>query len=581
MNTSNDPVAGEPLHAIERFFKSFKGRMMLSFGGLTFAALSGLGGYLGGVATEEMTQTTGQLLHTSAKAAAEILATHVRERGLEIDLLRRGPLFVRGELQGQEVRYVLELRKSVHDAYAWLGVAGLDGTILQATDGRLLGQDVSQRPWFQGGRSGLFISDVHEALLLAPQAPAGSEPAPRLFDIAAPVLDERGHLRGVLGAHVSWAWITDVVDNTVKGPLGQRQVEVLIANGKDEVIFPAAYVGQLKLPAEGRLNRRFQTLTWSDGVDYLTSIVDVREVTQSPLNWKVVLRRPLDEAYRPVRELGAKLFLIGGVAVVLFALCAYYFANKVIRPLEKLATAAERVQSRSGVPDFPTASEAYSTEIAQLCESFESMTATLLGRERELKELNATLEAQVATRTAELSTTNQALSEANDELARLATQDGLTGIDNRRRFEDKLLEAFRTMKRTGRCFTVLMLDADYFKKVNDRHGHQVGDEVLKQLAQLMLHNVRSTDVVARYGGEEFVVLLPDTADEQVGLRVAEKIRAAVGASVFPVAGKLTVSVGVALAQVSDDTCKAVVHRADEALYEAKGAGRNRVLFQPA
>ena len=189
----------------------------------------------------------------------------------------------------------------------------------------------------------------------------------------------------------------------------------------------------------------------------------------------------------------------------------------------------------------------------------------------------APLAAQRGARVLLLSTTNQALSEANDELARLATQDGLTGIDNRRRFEDKLLEAFRTMKRTGRCFTVLMLDADHFKKVNDRHGHQVGDEVLKQLAQLMLHNVRSTDVVARYGGEEFVVLLPDTADEQVGLRVAEKIRAAAGASVFPVAGKLTVSVGVALAQVSDDTCKAVVHRADEALYEAKHQGRNRVV----
>lgn len=581
MHTFSDPDNTEPLFALEHFFKSFKGRLMLAFGGLTFAALSGLGGYLGGVATKEMTQTRGELLHTSAKAAAEILATNIRERGLEIDLLRRAPFLAQGDLRGEAVRQALELRKSAHDEYVWLGVAGLDGKILQATEGKLLGVDVSQRPWFKVGQSGPFTSDVHDALPLAQQHSLGAppEPLPRLVDFSAPVVDEKGTLLGVLGAHVSWDWITSIVDHTVKGPLGQRQVEVLIANGNDEVLFPAAYVGQLKLPPEGKFKRHYETLAWSDGVDYLTSIVDVREVTQSPLNWQIVLRQPMDEAYRPVRELGANLFLIGLVSVLVFAVAAYYLANKVIGPLEKLANAAEMVQSGTGVPQFPNAKEAYSTEIEQLCASFQSMTESLLGRERELKELNASLEAQVATRTTELSRTNQALSDANEELARLATSDALTGIPNRRRFDEKLQEAFQTMKRMDRRFTLLMLDADHFKRVNDQHGHQVGDEVLKQLAQVIAHNVRATDMVARYGGEEFAVLLPETTDDRQGLMVAEKIRAAVEASEFPRVGKMTVSVGVGCANPSDTSGKAVVRRADEALYEAKGAGRNRVQFQ--
>ncbi|WP_231701710.1 GGDEF domain-containing protein [Halopseudomonas salegens] len=168
------------------------------------------------------------------------------------------------------------------------------------------------------------------------------------------------------------------------------------------------------------------------------------------------------------------------------------------------------------------------------------------------------------------------LSAANLRLEKLATEDALTGIANRRSFDEKLMELWHAFQRTQRPFSCLILDIDHFKQVNDVHGHALGDQVLRELAGVLHDQVRVTDVLARYGGEEFALLLPETLAQPDALAVAEKIRETVENSRFVADLRITVSIGLSQVRAEDEALDKLFERADEALYRAKHQGRNRV-----
>ncbi len=174
---------------------------------------------------------------------------------------------------------------------------------------------------------------------------------------------------------------------------------------------------------------------------------------------------------------------------------------------------------------------------------------------------------------------------ATATLERLATIDSLTGVRNRRAFFDGLGSEFRRSQRYGRDLSVVMIDLDDFKQVNDEGGHLFGDFVLTETARLISEQTRESDLVARYGGEEFVVMLPDTSEEGA-LAVADKLLRAVEAfeyrsTDYPPRGepghRITISAGVTCGpvDVSQDENE-LVRRADRALYAAKRAGKNRI-----
>jgi diguanylate cyclase (GGDEF)-like protein len=160
--------------------------------------------------------------------------------------------------------------------------------------------------------------------------------------------------------------------------------------------------------------------------------------------------------------------------------------------------------------------------------------------------------------------------------ARAAT-DPLTGLPNRRYF-DEFCGLLARRRRAGDAIGVLMIDIDRFKSLNDRHGHGIGDEVLKAVAGAIAAAVRDDDVPARVGGEEFAVLLRNPADG-VANEVGERVRRAVGALDLSGHGveRVSVSVGVAVAQGADEPIGRIVDRADRALYRAKRTGRDRVV----
>jgi two-component system cell cycle response regulator len=167
----------------------------------------------------------------------------------------------------------------------------------------------------------------------------------------------------------------------------------------------------------------------------------------------------------------------------------------------------------------------------------------------------------------------------------LAVTDALTGLHNRRYLDSHTPALFDEAVVRGRQMSILLLDIDHFKAINDTYGHDAGDEVLREFAARVRAHTRGIDVVARYGGEEVVVLVPDTAVE--GARaVAERIREQVEAAPFPIHGgsrrvAVTVSIGVAARQVGDASGADILKRADLALYRAKEEGRNRVVAAAA
>jgi len=171
--------------------------------------------------------------------------------------------------------------------------------------------------------------------------------------------------------------------------------------------------------------------------------------------------------------------------------------------------------------------------------------------------------------------------ELRAEAEKLARTDMLTGISNRRDFTEQAQISFQHFKRYQTCLSVIMLDADYFKRINDTYGHHIGDQVLQRLGNILKSTLRSSDISGRIGGEEFSVFLPDT-DLDHAIQLAERLRTDIStARVTSNQGEVsfTASFGVAQAR-SDESFHELLKRADHALYQAKASGRNRVEQTP-
>ena len=243
-----------------------------------------------------------------------------------------------------------------------------------------------------------------------------------------------------------------------------------------------------------------------------------------------------------------------------------------------------RLQGRLlGVINMESASpDSFVAENQQMLEALASQVAGaihLSGSARQLAEVNRLLEE----RSLELQSTNVQLRHANAALESLAHRDGLTGVANRRRFDNWLQQAWQHSSNAGKPLALLLIDIDHFKAFNDSYGHVAGDDCLQHVASALAGSLGANGPeVARYGGEEFAVLLPD-CDAKTAAKHAERLRAAVTDLRIPHRGaspaQVTISVGVAALHpsASDITSDMLIRQADAALYQAKREGRNRVV----
>jgi two-component system, cell cycle response regulator len=243
---------------------------------------------------------------------------------------------------------------------------------------------------------------------------------------------------------------------------------------------------------------------------------------------------------------------------------------------------ARRVKGNSDLPFIPIIMQTALDSTENKVEGLEAGADDYITKPIDFAELKARLTSMLRIKRLqeELQEREHQLLEANERLRHMSQTDALTGLDNRRHLEDRLREMFEHAKRLNEPFSCVMCDLDRFKSVNDTHGHQAGDAVLKQFARILRGEVREIDRVGRYGGEEFMLLLPGTVLD-AGVRFAERVRKQVEANTFTFDGtsiRRTASFGVSAwphPRIAD--CDGLMRAADDALYVAKETGRNRVV----
>lgn len=251
------------------------------------------------------------------------------------------------------------------------------------------------------------------------------------------------------------------------------------------------------------------------------------------------------------------------VAIIAFSALAFvalalFLARGISKPVMNLAKAAHGIASRDYTVRVSVRS---GDEMEILGKAFNQMA-------EHIQSFTENLEHLVSLRTEELR-------EKIREVEELSVTDPLTGIYNRKRFDEELGVEIARARRYADPLTLIMFDIDHFKAVNDSHGHAAGDLVLKEIAALVKSMIRSADVFSRWGGEEFLVLLPQT-DLDGAYKMADKLRNSICAVSFSGVGRVTGSFGVTAFTDIDDR-DSFLKRVDDALYEAKDAGRNRVV----
>jgi len=456
-----------------------------------------------------------------------------------------------------EIRLLLDRLQRQIPSIAWIGFTDAQGQVLASSDGVLEGASIAQRPVYLEGRQGLFIGDVHEAVLLAKLLPNPSGEAMKFVDISLPVRNDLGQLSGVLASHLSWGWAEEVRLALLEPIQERRQVEFLVL-GKDHSVLlgPKAMIGQvLALPAlreqQGR-DSYWAVQDWPDGQAYLTGFAHSQGYQDyAGLGWIVLARQAVEQAYAPARETRRNILLWGSGLALLFAALGWALTGYFTRPLRQIARAADRLSAGeiTAIPELRSPSE-----IAVLSQSIRHLVESLTHQQT-------------------------ALNLMEDR----AHSDPLTGLPNRAALERFLPVAQQRSKAEQSCLALLYLDLDGFKPVNDRFGHAAGDLLLKEVAARLRACLRDGDLVARLGGDEFLMVLQVPAVQALtqARQIAERALQSLAQPVRLGEQEASIgcSIGGALWPLDHADLGEALELADQALYRAKHGGKNRAEFQ--
>lgn len=513
-------------------------------------------------------------VHARMKSDARVLANGfdvaLGERLASVRLLALLPALRSGQPNHRAVYPFFERMVEHEPQYAWIGFADATGRVLVASDGLLEGMNVAERPWFVAASKRPYIGEPHAAVLLAKLRPPAADGQPlRFIDVAAPVFDEDGRFVGVVGSHLSVRWAQLLQQQFVGWTGNTGSAEVLVTDSSGVVLIgPPGLQGKhaSNLPGDERfLVEQAHTASLESG---------------RGLGWTVQIRMPREVALRSVARLRSTIAWGTALLAVIAIFVAAALARGITAPLVRLADAASRMQFDRTLTLPATAGYA---EAHQLYVSLDRLLADLKAREAALVTMASDLETRVAERTHDLE-------RANAELGRLSFTDALTGVSNRRKFEQMFADELARATEQGQGLGLLLVDIDHFKHVNDTYGHPVGDRVLVEVAAVLQAGIRPADLLARVGGEEFAIIAPPLEQAQAGI-VAERVRAAVEACSPLRVGRaeiaVTVSVGVVVIYPDNATDHGEVlatrlyTMADAALYRAKQGGRNRFEIAPA
>lgn len=380
---------------------------------------------------------------------------------------------------------------------------------------------------------------------------------------AAPIQNANGETIGCLFGFYNAARLTSLLTSAALGSSG----ELYLATDGAKILTSVH-----TLPRDGR---------WTVAKEITTTYAQDTKVRSYPnyagryvlgssqplrsLDVILVVEQEYEETFRALFAIARWLIAADLSMVLLFSLIGYRVTKTIMQPIYALSDAAQRITH--GNLDVQLSEPKSQDELFLLTRAFNEMTKKLRDSREEIEEINARLQDQ-----------NVELHYANNILGRISITDGLTQLYNHRFFQDHLAQETRRVDRSGDALSMIVIDIDNFKKLNDRLGHAAGDQILMEISSLLRKTVRESDLVARYGGEEFVVTASDT-NLDGAQRLAEKIRAIIDRHEFK-AGSPTqsvhVTVSLGVAEYKGDR-KSFFERADRALYRAKARGKNCVV----
>jgi diguanylate cyclase (GGDEF)-like protein len=453
----------------------------------------------------------------------------------------------------------LKQTRSLKDIF----VMGLDGRVLVSSKRLKDRKRFDSHPLFQSGKTGSAAS-----LLMGSQ----ENQVPSIIFSAPLKLD--GKTLGVVAIEVNMRRLNELLrDYTGLGKTG----EVLMATKsiKGNVLFftPLRFENFPQLFAA---DSSFAGLLKSELRDKSDNLMSVKDYRDKPvfaigrflkgLNIGIIVKMDQDEVLSLNEDLQQLILYLIIFLLFVVLISSLFLAHKITRPVITITDVAVMISQG----DFKRRIKAFSDdELGKLAQALNKMADKLI-------DSNLLLEEKVIEKTAELQ-------KANKKLSKIAQTDALTGLKNRGYFDEQVQVEWQRNMRHQRSMSFILLDIDHFKSINDNKGHQVGDNYLKAVANVLKRNVnRAGDLLARYGGEEFVLALSDTSEEDVN-SFGEKLRQSVEELKLlnehsSVSHFVTISIGICSTIPNPEgNWNDFIKLADDALYEAKNSGRNKVV----
>lgn len=524
---------------------------------LTITALTVILGFTIWYKTSEYIKNdVGQNLAESAYLMSDKLDHYMWSRSAELAVLTSLDVLKTSNKLDQVQRIVDELQHRI-PAFSWIGYLSPQGDVLAASNKMLLGQNIAQRPVFNQATEQPFFGDVHEAVLLANLLPNPSGEPMKFVDISYPIFDQDNKLTGILAAHLSWNWAQEV-RNLILSPFKQhKQLEMLVISKQDNriILGPQKELGQILSLDSIELARKgenaYRIETWPDGKPYITGFIQTKGYQNYPgLDWTILSRQPLNQAFYAVNELQLLVWLIGGLFALIFAFISWQLASRISRPLEAISRSAKQISQGNNI-EIPLHRGLKDIEV--LSNSLHNMVQNLTQTESALANMKE-----------------------------LAHHDHLTGLPNRVALDEYLKKTCAKAMQNQASLTFFYMDLDKFKEVNDKHGHNIGDLLLKEVAQRLHHNIKSSDYLVRLGGDEFLLILMIEKGNliEVATDIANRIIEHLNQPFIIEQHSLSIGCTIGAASWPNDHLDPldVIHLADQTLFKAKEAGRNCVLF---
>ena len=367
---------------------SFSLKFSFLVGILTFVVAVIVGFYSNNISSKQLEINSGESLVKLSKRVNEVLDREMHERYREMRFISTLPALTNENSTIEEKRELIQKVKDNYNHHEWIGYALPDGTVEVGTNGYLEGKNVKARPWHPNGLLAPYIGDVHDALLLAKLLPNNSGEPIYFSDVAFPVISKEGKTLGVICTHLTWQWTRDVVRSIQK----EHGVEIFLLS-KDGMILVGpnnterSNISDISSNVAQIFNTKesiYKIINWNDNIDYLTaSSVSNGFEEYKGFSWKVIVRQPINEAFKVANENTSKILMISIVLGLIGAMIGIFISSLISKPLNRLNKIVENITNNEDVVFLKNLPN---DEIGKLHDALENLYNSLIIESKDKKE---------------------------------------------------------------------------------------------------------------------------------------------------------------------------------------------------